>query len=130
MKKNLIFSLFFSLILVVAAIFFSSKKTDAQTAGGFNLIGGKITAVEYCCNGLVLTVTGVDGGDFFMSWADIANPTVDYSDYQVFYGGQQPTVGKALPVGLCSTISSECESMKSVQGGTVYKIGTGLPGGK
>ncbi len=84
--------------------------------------------VDYCCNGMIISVdyeNQGNGGDFFLGWADIANPSVTYSYYQVFYGGQQPSLGLAFPIGFCVVISSECEESESVEGGTIIKIGTG-----
>ena len=132
--RKTISSICFSALLIISAALYSREKTDAQV-GVFNLMGGRITQVEYCCNGLKLTITddysdGVyTGGDFFISYADIANPTVNYLYYQVFYGGSQWNVGMAFPFAVCIDISSECESSDPVQGGTIIKIGTGLPGG-
>ena len=118
-------------IALIAGAYFFQEKSQAQ-----NVIatpwGGVISKVEYCCNGLKITISGPKGinqKDYFLSYSDIANPTVTYSYYQVFYGAQQNSLGTAFPVATCSTISSECAGQESVAGGTITKIGTGIPAG-
>jgi len=131
-KKNL-YAIAFSVLFIFGALFFNDKKADAQLSP-FTPFGGTISKVEYCCNGLILTVDsagegGQFGGDFFLNYYDIANPQVNYAYYQVFYGGEQPDTGIAFPVGFCFEIGDECSGGKVVRGGTIIKIGTGLPGG-
>lgn len=131
MNKKILFATSFSVLFVLGALFFTEKRAEAQL-GLTTPFGGKITRVKYCCNGLVLTITNTVnrrfGGDFFMSWVDIANPTVNYLNYQVFYGGSQNNVGMAAGVGFCVDIEAECEDSNPVQGGTILKIGTAFPG--
>jgi hypothetical protein len=129
-KKTLL-SLILGLMLISLALFFKIKKTQAQI--GMRPFGGNITHVDYCCNGLVLTVTAPDefaeyGGSFFIDWASVAIPTVNYANYMIFVGDGQPTIGEATGVGTCVKVSSECESSDPVYGGKIIKIGTGLAG--
>ncbi|MEO8637914.1 MAG: hypothetical protein ABI430_03375 [Candidatus Taylorbacteria bacterium] len=125
MNKRNIFAIILSVLIICGALFFNEKKTSAQ-AGVMNLIGGKITYIKYCCNGLILTVSGSNSGNFFISWADIANPKVNYLYKNVYVGMSQNTVGQAFRVAFCVDIEAECEDADPVQGGTILLIGTSL----
>lgn len=125
MNKKTLFSLIIALIIIFSALFSRAKKT--QAVGLLTPFGGRITYVTYCCNGIAIAVAGEKGSkNFFLDWASLANPTVNYANYNVFVPMGQPTVGEAAGIAECITIESECESPYTIEGGTVIKIGTGL----
>ncbi len=128
MKRTILLAILMSAALITGA-FIASKKTQAQSASGLRAFGGQITNTQYCCNGIILTVSGQYGGEFFIDYASIAIPTINYANYQVYYGQSQYTLGNASSGGVCVTTSSECESSQTVSGGNIVQIGTGYPGG-
>lgn len=118
-------------LIICAALLFPSEK-PLQALGALKPFGGSIAFVRYCCNGIVLTLTGPRGinwGDYFIDYVSVANPMVNYLNQQVFYGGGQSTVGVATYGGAaCIDIEAECESATYVSGGAILKIGTSMPG--
>ncbi|OHA15419.1 MAG: hypothetical protein A3G52_04090 [Candidatus Taylorbacteria bacterium RIFCSPLOWO2_12_FULL_43_20] len=128
MNKNIIYSAIVSISLIYSAFILADNRTDAQSVIS-TPFGGRITQVEYCCNGLKITIdeSARSGGEFFLSWADVANPEVNYRNYQVFTPGRQNTVGQGRIFATCTTMSSKCESSEVVQDGAILRIGTGNP---
>lgn len=115
---------------IVAGALFFQPNTPLQAQSLFKAFGGTITYVEYCCNGIVLSISGprgINAGDYFIDYSSTALPTVNYMNYQVFYGGGQNTIGIASPFGYCVEIGEDCEAGYSVSG-TITKIGTSVPG--
>src|SRR3989344_7348346 len=103
MDKKTLYAIVISIVFILGAFLFKDKETNAQL--GITAFGGTITYVDYCCNGLVLTVEptqgGVttkyvntvvngeivripkvinigssSGGDFFIGWYDLVNPDI------------------------------------------------------
>lgn len=117
--------------LVISAALLYPPTSSAQIPGLLKPFGGRITYVDYCCNGIVLSVTGptgINNDSYFLSYADVANPTVNYANYQTYYGGAQSVVGIAAGVAVCSEISEDCMGISTVSGGQILKIGTSMPG--
>jgi|SRR3989344_1534364 len=153
MDKKTLYAIVISIVFILGAFLFKDKETNAQL--GITAFGGTITYVDYCCNGLVLTVEPTQGGativnkntvvngrivvvptvvnieastggDFFIGWYDLVNPAIFYPLYNVWYGQGQYTVGLAEGFATCYRPSEECEDFYTVTGGTITKIGTGL----
>jgi len=153
MDKKTLYAVIISIVFILGAFLFKDKETNAQL--GITVFGGTITYVDYCCNGLAVTVTPTQGGavtkniptvvngvivwvptvisigpstggTFFLGWNDIANPNVFYPLYNVWLAQGQATLGLAAGFATCIRIAGGCEDTYPVTGGTVMKIGTGL----
>ena len=92
LKKNL-----FALVLAIFLVFtaWGVKKTESQSLTAF---GGKILSVQYCCNGIMLTIGPPSAGTYMYYWA-----TKLYANYNVFEPGPY-VLGRGGKGGFCSNL--------------------------
>ena len=106
-------------LIAALLIGFSLKMTQparAQFNGQFNF-GGRILDVEYCCNGVAITVGPPSPGVYLFD-----DTSTLYPYYNVFSPGPN-VVGSAIPGGVCEDIGLlECLPVPVL--GTIVQVGT------
>lgn len=106
-----------AVIVSVGVVWFGfgkeTSKTDAATPFTF---GGMIEDVEYCCNGVAITIGPPSPGVFMFD-----DSSQLYSYYNIFSPGPN-VVGSATPGGICKDIFYEC--LPSATFGTIVQVGT------
>jgi hypothetical protein len=124
--KSKIFLLSFSGILSTsmiagAFVYKTGAATMCPDSRSFYCIGGKITEIEVCCNGLKVTVEGDYGGDFMY--------TPPLSDLNLWFNltEEKCVKGDAYQYGVCVKPASwpPCSDEEDVDG-TIRQIGTTL----
>jgi uncharacterized membrane protein YgcG len=115
------FSIVACVVMVGGAYVYKTKAEATMGPYGMYLIGGKIEEIEYCCNGLKLTIGDPRGGDYMFTpglsslykWWNISN--------------DKCLLGDAYPFGVCIKPASwpPCSDEEEVDG-TIRQIGTTL----
>ncbi|MCC6290678.1 hypothetical protein IT398_01240 [Candidatus Nomurabacteria bacterium] len=112
-----IFLIIGAVIVSVGVVWFGFGKqtpqTDAATPFTF---GGMIEEVEYCCNGVAVTIGPPSPGVFMFD-----ETSQLYSHYNIFSPGPN-VVGSAIPGGVCKKLFFEC--FPSPTFGTIVQVGT------
>ena len=114
-RIKILLAVIFSLALIGLAIFYQ----QAQAQYSLIPFGGRIEAVNYCCNGIELIIGPPRGGDFLFSWNSIL-----YAFYQIYRPGPW-VLGDAEPGGACVHIAGGCETSHPTTG-IIRQIGTSL----
>lgn len=117
-SQAIIAAILFAIFLVGGALAYSRVEAALP---GYNFIpfGGRIEKVNYCCNGIELTIGPPRPGNFIFEWGR----SVPYAFYQ-FYRPGPWALGDAYPGGSCEDIYDECAPHPAK--GTIRQIGTSM----
>jgi hypothetical protein len=118
-----VFSLVVSFGMITGAFIYRVKKANGYcvTPNGMYCFGGTITAVQFCCNGMRISISPPRDGDFLLSYGSMVymwwNPTVG-----------QCVTGDAYPGGICTIPCKKgcCRGPKI--DGVIRQMGTTLMG--
>ena len=113
----IILALAFTLSAVYLFLNWRVVNGQSPVSGNIFNFGGAIEDVQYCCDGIAISVGTPRPG-----WFKIGPGTIIYSWYNVFEAGPK-TLGTYRPGGSCWTIDSMCELTLPLQG-TIIQVGT------
>lgn len=116
MKKLI---LLFAVVIAGLILLAPMVAKRSQALGGLLSFGGRITAVEYCCNGVMVSIDPPRPGTFLFAAGSRL-----HAYYNIFRPGPW-ALGTAHPGGFCQKILAfpPCTSLTPVTG-TIDMVGT------
>jgi len=115
--KNKKFNLILALVMAIGAVTLAWGGRERALGQGVLAFGGRIILVEYCCNGVAITVGPPRPGRFLLT-----SGTILYPYYNVYTPGPS-VLGTAIPGGICHEAATACVVPIPVAG-TVTMIGS------